>query len=95
MEVMVIGPNRAGNEQIMTTDETSRRRQPTESPVQSEAPRLYTVAEVAQTLRIGRSTAYELIQTGRLSSVTIGRSRRVPARAVDDYVERLEGGLVS
>lgn len=51
-------------------------------------PILVTVEEAARTLAIGRSAAYELIASGQLASVKIGRSRRVPVQALRDYVEK-------
>jgi excisionase family DNA binding protein len=52
--------------------------------------RLFTVVEAAQILSISRSKAYELLARGHLPSVRIGRSRRISARAINDYIERLE-----
>lgn len=37
----------------------------------------YTVSEVAEHLRLGRTTVYRLIGTGELPSILIGGSRRV------------------
>jgi len=48
--------------------------------------------EAARLLGVGRSTAYELLATGELESVHIGRSRRVPVVAVENYVARLRQG---
>ncbi|WST27509.1 helix-turn-helix domain-containing protein (plasmid) [Streptomyces xanthophaeus] len=43
-------------------------------------------------LKIGRSALYDLIRTRSLASLTIGRARRIPAHALDDYILRhLEG----
>lgn len=53
------------------------------------APLLLTVVEAARLLGVGRSTAYELLASGELESVHIGRSRRVPVVAVENYVESL------
>ena len=54
---------------------------------------LLTVPEVMARLRVGRHTVYQLIRANRLASVSIGRSRRVPAAAVDRLVaELVEGG---
>lgn len=39
---------------------------------------LLTPTETAQALGIGRSKVYELMATGALASVRIGRCRRVP-----------------
>ena len=54
------------------------------------APRIVlTVEQAAESLGIGRTLMYELISSGAVESVLIGRLRRVPANAVADYVERL------
>lgn len=39
---------------------------------------------------LGRTKIYELIGTGELRTVKIGRRRFVPAAAVEEYVARLE-----
>lgn len=48
-----------------------------------------TVEQAAQALGIGRTFMYELIGSGEVESVLIGRLRRVPADALADYVARL------
>lgn len=50
---------------------------------------LLTVEQAADRLGLRRSKAYELIQKGDLGSVKIGKSRRVPVRLLDEFVERL------
>jgi excisionase family DNA binding protein len=51
--------------------------------------RLLLKAEaVARKLSVGRATAYELMASGILPTVRIGRSVRVPARALEQWVER-------
>ncbi|MEU4032474.1 helix-turn-helix domain-containing protein [Streptomyces collinus] len=47
---------------------------------------LLTVPEVMARLRLGRSTVYDLIRSRRLVSITVGRSRRVPADALRDFI---------
>lgn len=54
------------------------------------APLLYTRVEAREKLRLGRSTFDELIRRGEIRSVKIGRSRRIPADALDEYVRQLE-----
>ena len=56
---------------------------------ESPPPALLTITEAAARLRIGRSTAYELIASGHLEVVHIGRSARVPVDAVDEFVRHL------
>jgi excisionase family DNA binding protein len=43
------------------------------------------VTEVAADLRIGRNQAYELIRSGQLRSVRIGRAIRVPREALEAF----------
>jgi excisionase family DNA binding protein len=50
---------------------------------------LLTVEAAAELLSLGRTTVYELVSTGELESVKIGRSRRVPYDALRRYVDRL------
>jgi excisionase family DNA binding protein len=52
-------------------------------------PLLLTPEATAEMLSCSRSTVYELIAAGELMSLKIGRSRRVPADAARQYVERL------
>lgn len=49
---------------------------------------LLRVDEVARALGIGRSQAYELCASGRLPVVRIGRSVRVPADALREWVRQ-------
>lgn len=44
------------------------------------------VDELAKILSIGRNTAYELIRSGKIRSVKIGRTYRIPLTAVEDYL---------
>lgn len=50
---------------------------------------LLTVEEAAEQLSIGRTTMFALIKAGDITTVRVGRLRRVPATAVADYVDRL------
>lgn len=50
--------------------------------------RLLTVPEVMEVLALGRFKVYDLIRSGELQSVKIGRCRRVPTGAVDEMVAR-------
>lgn len=49
----------------------------------------YTIPEVAEHLRLGRTTVYRLIGTGELPSILIGGSRRVTTEALSAYLEAL------
>lgn len=50
---------------------------------------LVSVVEVARMLSIGRTVAWELVRKQKIKSVKIGRTRRVPIAAIQEYVERL------
>ncbi|MEU7018657.1 helix-turn-helix domain-containing protein [Streptomyces sp. NPDC046385] len=52
------------------------------------AAELLTVPEAMAQLKLGRSTVYDLIRSRRLTSITVGRARRIPADAVRDFVRR-------
>ncbi len=52
--------------------------------------RLYRVCEAMRLLSLSRSVIYELIRSGRLRSVTQGRTRLIPASAIEDYIALLE-----
>jgi len=49
---------------------------------------LLTVVEAARRLEISRSRFYELLASGEIDSIHVGRLRRIPADALSDYVER-------
>ena len=53
---------------------------------------MYRVEEAAELLSLSRDRVYQLIRSNQLRSVQVGKSRRVPARALDDYVARLMRG---
>jgi excisionase family DNA binding protein len=46
-----------------------------------------TVAEVATLMRVSKMTVYRLVHSGELPAVRVGRSFRVHAKAVHDYLE--------
>ena len=48
---------------------------------------LLTITEAAQVLSLSRSLMYDLVLTGQIASLKIGRVRRVPMSALHDYIE--------
>src|SRR5262249_47858965 len=73
-----------------------RRRTPmTTHPIRKETDQttpgrlVYTIAEAAAALRISRPKLYELPTTGKIESVHIGRSRKIPADALAAYLDAL------
>ena len=51
---------------------------------------LLRINEAAERLGVSRSAAYTLIQRGEIRTIHIGKSRRVPAEALTEFVKRLE-----
>lgn len=47
---------------------------------------ILTVQEVADQLRVNRSTVWRWCVSGQLEAVQVGRSWRVPRQAVDEFV---------
>jgi excisionase family DNA binding protein len=50
-------------------------------------PLLLTPKEAAQALGLSQSYVYELLASEALPSITIGRTRRIPRRALEDFVD--------
>lgn len=53
---------------------------------------LYRINEAAELLSVSKSRVYELVRSGQLRTVKVGKSHRVPARSLDEYVTRLLRG---
>ena len=47
------------------------------------------VEDAAQALGLSRTKTYALVHDGRLRSVKIGKSRRIPTVAVHEYIDGL------
>ena len=58
--------------------------QPPDAPLAQV--KFLTVAEVAALMRVSKMTVYRLVHSGELTAVRVGRSFRVPERAVHDYL---------
>ena len=53
----------------------------------NSASQFLTVAEVAALMRVSKMTVYRLVHNGELPAVRVGRSFRVHAKAVHEYLE--------
>lgn len=53
----------------------------------------YKVPEVARYLGVDRNTIYDLVKTGDLRAIRVGRFVRIPANALTDFVSA--GGTAS
>ena len=47
-----------------------------------------TVAEVAAVMRVSKMTVYRMVHAAELPAVRVGRSFRVPEKAVHDYLRK-------
>lgn len=52
---------------------------------------LLRIDEAGHRLNLGRTVMYELIRSGRLRSVKIGKLRLIPSSAVIEFVDQLGG----
>lgn len=52
---------------------------------------LYSIEDVIARTSLGRSKIYELLASGQLGSVKVGRRRLVPAVSLEEFVEGLRG----
>jgi hypothetical protein len=55
-----------------------------------KVPFLFTPVQTARILGISRSQVYNLLSSGALNSVQIGRSRRITQSHVQDFINSLE-----
>jgi len=51
-------------------------------------PDILTVKQVCEMLNIGRNNTYELVRSGAIKSVTIGRQIRIPKENVIRFVTK-------
>ncbi len=51
---------------------------------------LCSVSEALSILGVSRQTLYNEMNSGRLPSLKIGRSRKISRRSLDEYIDRLE-----
>lgn len=49
-------------------------------------PDVMTVRQVQEALRIGRNTAYNLVNNGDIHSFRIGKNIKVPKKCLIDYI---------
>lgn len=49
-------------------------------------PLVLRVEDLSELLSVGRNTAYELVRSGQIRSIRIGRCYRIPRDAVAEYL---------
>ncbi|MCI2423958.1 helix-turn-helix domain-containing protein [Saccharopolyspora sp. K220] len=50
---------------------------------------LLTVEQAAHRLSLSRTTMFRLLKQGQITSIRIGKARRIPAEALDTYINHL------
>lgn len=53
-----------------------------------DLPLVLKVEDLMQVLYIGRNTAYRLVRSGKIYSVRVGRSYRIPRDALEEYLRK-------
>ena len=62
-----------------------------DQPADRPARMLYSAEEAAELLGIGRTFLFQLLATGEIDSVKIGRRRKITRDALDRYIAGLSG----
>lgn len=57
-------------------------------------PQLHPLETVMCRLGVGRSTVFELIASGELRSVKVGRRRLVSEAALTEFIQKLDGDAI-
>lgn len=58
---------------------------------QNKSPALVLrVEDLMPLLSIGRNTAYELVRSGKIRSIRIGKQYRIPREALEEYLRNPE-----
>ena len=60
----------------------------TSSNLQNKYPPVLCVRQMAEILVVSHNTAYELVRSGAIHSVRVGRNYRIPLEAVIDYLSK-------
>lgn len=68
------------------TDESGDRMATEQPEIHLAQVQFLTVAEVSAMMRVSKMTVYRLVHGGDLPAARVGRSFRVPKRAVEDYL---------
>lgn len=58
-----------------------------------ENKRLYSVKAIMEYLDISRTTLYNLINSGQLSPIKLGKSVKFDKADIDSFIDKKKGGL--
>ena len=56
--------------------------------ITKDLPLVLKVEDLMPILAIGRNMAYELVRSGQIGSVRVGRSYRIPVNALEEYLRK-------
>lgn len=81
----------------VNTERTRRRVREVEQPIinitlQVDERRVFSVVEAAAILGISRSKLYQFIAAGEIRTIRIGRLRKIPVAAIDEFLATRESG---
>ena len=51
-------------------------------------PKVLHVKDLAEILSVSHNTAYNLVRSGQIRSIRIGRTYRIPREAVDEFLRK-------
>lgn len=54
--------------------------------IKSQHAAILRVKDLQEILSISHNTAYELVRSGKIRSIKIGRSYRIPLQALEEYL---------
>ena len=79
----------------VNTERSRRRVREVEQPIinitlQVDERRVFSVVEAAAILGISRSKLYEFIAAGEIRTIRIGRLRKIPVAAIDEFLATRE-----
>ena len=61
---------------------------------ENELPGIFTPMEVMDILNIGKNTMYTLLNTGELKGFRVGRSWRISAQSLEQFMQLEQGQLL-
>lgn len=53
-----------------------------------DLPLVLTVEDLMELLNIGRNTAYEIVRSGQIRSIRVGKNYRIPRDAVEEFLQK-------
>lgn len=59
--------------------------------IEANVPVMFDMKTVSRILSVSRSTVYQLLKSGELKAVRVGRVRRVSQNQLVEYIMKLEG----